>query len=104
MVPVTKQTNVFKQRAKKELVLLLVLLFIGLVVMPIATFVVGEQFFGAYGGHGYGDFFGTISSKIRAGDLVTWFLILSPYLAWQTVRLTAFGWKIASHRGGQTSP
>lgn len=103
MVPVTQQANGLKQRAKKETGLLLVLLFIGLVVMPIATFIVGEQFFGAYGGNGYSDFFGTISGKVRTGDVVAWFLILAPYLAWQTVRLTAFGWKIASHRGGQTS-
>jgi hypothetical protein len=103
MVPVTEQAKAFKQRAKKEIGLFLGLLFIGLVVVPFATFLVGEQFFGAYGGHGYSDFYGTISGKIRTGDVVAWFLILSPYLAWQTARLTAFGWKIASHGGGQTS-
>jgi hypothetical protein len=102
MIPVAQQANVFKQRAKKEIGLLLGLLFIGLVVMPIATFIVGEQLFGAYGGRGYSDFFGTLSGKIRTGDLVAWFLILSPYLAWQTVRLTALGWQLAGHHGDQT--
>jgi hypothetical protein len=102
MIPVAQQANEFKQRAKKEVALLLGLLFIGLAVMPFATFIVGEQLFGAYGGHGYSDFFGTLSGKIRTGDLVAWFLILSPYLAWQTVRLTALGWQLASHRDDQT--
>ena len=93
-----EQYLVFKQRATKEAALLAVLLFFGMVVMPLATFLVGEQFFGEYGGHGYGDFFGTLSSKIRSGDIVAWFLVLSPYLAWQTLRLTAFGWKSLSRR------
>jgi hypothetical protein len=102
MIPVALQANVFNQRAKKEVALLLGLLFIGLVVMPFVTFIVGEQLFGAYGGHGYSDFYGTLSGKIRTGDLVAWFLILSPYLAWQTARLTALGWQLAGHRGDQT--
>lgn len=88
----------FKRRATKEIALLSVLLFVGVVVMPIAIFLVGKQFFGAYGGHGYGDFFGTLSAKIRSGDIVAWFLIMSPYLAWQTLRLTAFGWKVFGRR------
>ena len=69
------------------------LLFFGLVVLPIAIWFVGKAVFGAYGGAGYMDFFGTLSAKIRAGDTVAWFLVLSPYLVWQIVRLTAFGWR-----------
>ena len=70
------------------------LLFFGLVVLPIAIWFVGKAVFGAYGGTGYMDFFGTLSGKIRAGDTVAWFLVLSPYLVWQIVRLTAFGWRV----------
>jgi len=93
---VAKPTDAFKQRAMKELALLLGLLFVGLVLMPGAIYFVGQQFFGAYAGHGYGDFFATLSGKVRAGDIVAWFLIMAPYFAWQTIRLTVYGWTIAS--------
>jgi hypothetical protein len=49
--------------------------------------------FGAYGGNGYAEFFGILSSKIRGGDLVAWFLVLSPYFGWQCLRLIAYGWR-----------
>jgi hypothetical protein len=69
------------------------LLFLGFVLMPIAIYVVGRDLFGEYGGAGYGEFFNMLSGKIRSGDRVAWFLVLSPYLAWQTLRLTRFGWR-----------
>ena len=78
----------------KELALLAILLFLGLAVLPIAIWFVGKAVFGAYGGAGYMDFFGTLSGKIRTGDLVAWFLVLSPYLVWQIVRLMALGWRV----------
>ena len=79
----------------KELALVATLLFFGLAVLPIAVWFVGKAVFGAYGGAGYMEFFGTLSGKIRSGDLVAWFLVLSPYLVWQIVRLMAFGWRTA---------
>ena len=82
-----------KRAVRKEVALLVGLLFFGIVLMPIAIFVTGQAVFGDYGGHGYGDFFGTLSAKLRAGDLVAWFLVTSPYLAWQCLRLMAFGWR-----------
>ena len=82
-----------KHVATKELAVFLGLLFFGFVLMPIAIYIVGETIFGAYGGYGYGDFFGTLSSKIRTGDAVAWFLVLSPYLACQTFRLMRYGWR-----------
>jgi len=80
---------------KKEGALLATLLFVGIVLLPIAVWFVGKAVFGAYGGAGYADFFGTLSGKIRSGDLVAWFLVLSPYLAWQCGRLMALGWRSA---------
>lgn len=85
---------VLKNVIRKEVGLLAGLLFFGLVVMPIAIFWVGQSIFGAYGGHGYSEFFGIISEKIRAGDRVAWFLVLAPYLAWQCLRLTALAWRL----------
>ena len=86
-------TSPYRRVFRKELLLLSVLLFFGLVLMPIAIYVVGDAVFGEYGGHGYGDFFKTLSGKLRRGDDVAWFLVLSPYLVWQVLRLMAFAWR-----------
>lgn len=92
--------DLVKHIARKEVALFVGLLFVGLVLMPIAIYLVGGKVFGAYGGYGYGDFFGTLSGKIRAGDAVAWFLVLAPYLAWQILRLTWHGWRLASRPHG----
>lgn len=86
-------TSTFRRVFRKELLLLSVLLFFGIVLMPIAIYVVGDAIFGAYGGHGYGDFFATLSGKLRHGDGVAWFLVGAPYLVWQVFRLMAFAWR-----------
>lgn len=78
---------------KKEAALFTGLLFVGLVILPICIWFVGKSVFGQYGGAGFSDFFGTLSSKIRSGDIVAWFLVLSPWLVWQCLRLIAFGWR-----------
>jgi len=91
------QPSSVRQRATKELAYLTGFLFLGLVIVPIIIFQVGQAVFGAYGGAGYGDFFGTLSAKVRSGDSVAWFLILSPYLGWQCLRLLIFGWRMAGH-------
>lgn len=82
-----------RQLARKEIALLVGFLFLGLVIMPIVIYFVGQSVFGTYGGVGYVDFFGTLSGKVRSGDLVAWFLILSPYLGWQCLRLMSFAWR-----------
>lgn len=79
--------------ATKELALFTGFLFFGLVLMPAIIYFVGNAVFGAYGGVGYGDFFSTLSAKVRGGDLVAWFLVLSPYLGWQILRALAFAWR-----------
>ena len=84
-----------RQLAGKEIALFTGLLFAGLVIMPILIYFVGQSVFGTYGGIGYGDFFGTLADKVRSGDIVAWFLILSPYLGWQCLRLMVFAWRIS---------
>ena len=91
-----KQPSPRGKTLKKEAALFCGLLFLGLVVLPFAIWFVGQAVFGAYGGAGYGDFFGTLSGKIRNGDLVAWFLVLSPWLVWQIARLMVFGWRAAA--------
>ncbi|MBT8090205.1 MAG: hypothetical protein KJO01_08355 [Gammaproteobacteria bacterium] len=89
----TENPSIVKRGIRRELGLFVGLLFVGFVLMPVAIFWVGQSLFGAYGGQGYSDFFGTISEKIRSGDGVAWFLVLSPYLVWQCLRLTALAWR-----------
>lgn len=82
-----------KQTIRKEAALFFGLLFVGFVIVPIAIYWIGPRLIGEFGGHGYGEFFGAISARIRSGDMATWFFVLAPYLAWQVLRLTAYGWR-----------
>ncbi len=86
----------FRRVATKEVALLTGLLFLGLAIVPMAIFWVGQTVFGPYADGGYGDFTGSLVSRIVSGDPVAWFLILSPYLGWQVLRLTRFAWKSIS--------
>jgi len=97
-VKTTNSPTSLRKHATKEAALFAGLLFIGLVVVPIIIYKVGQTVFGTYGGVGFVDFFGTLNAKIRDGDTVAWFLVLSPYLGWQCLRLMAFFWKLT---GGQ---
>ena len=85
----------FKQKILKETALFFGLLFIGFVIVPIAIYWVGPRVLGEFGGAGYADFFGNLSARIRSGDLAAWFFVLSPWLVWQILRLTAFAWRIS---------
>ena len=91
----TTKPSAIRQIATREIALFTGLLFLGLVIMPILIYYVGQFVFGTYGGVGYGDFFGTLGGKIRNGDIVAWFLILSPYFGWQCLRLLMFAWRIS---------
>ena len=70
-----------------------ILLFIGLVIAPIAIYLVGRVVFGEFAGAGYTDFFGRLSGRVRSGNLAAWFLVLSPWLGVQLIRLLALGWR-----------
>lgn len=96
---VTVKQNELKQIALKELALFLALLFFGFVVAPIVIYAVGQNLLGQFGGYGYGDFFSTLSTKIRSGDATAWFFILSPYLVWQMLRLTLHAWRSTAAAG-----
>jgi len=91
----TPESPGFRQRISKEIALFSGFVFVGLVILPSLIFAVGESVFGTYGGVGYFDFFATLSGKVRGGDHVAWFLISSPYLGWQCLRLMAYAWRIS---------
>ena len=98
--PAKESTTTPRDRLTKELALFFGLLFVGLVLLPIGIYQVGQSVFGDYGGSGYADFFGTLSRKVRSGDIVACFLVLSPYLGWQTLRLLHFGWRAIGRMAG----
>lgn len=79
-----------KKRAERELALLLLLLLAGLLLLPISVYIVGDAIFGDYAGAGFGGFYASLHEQLRNGQAAVWFLVLSPYLAWQTARLTVF--------------
>ena len=82
-----------KTSVLREAALLLGLLLVGLVVVPILIYLIGPRLLGEFGGHGFADFFGSLGARIRSGEAAAWFLVLSPYLVVQVLRLTWFGWR-----------
>lgn len=80
----------FKKRLIHELYLFAILLFIGYIVLPVAIYFVGGAVFGAYE-DGYAAFFAGLTRNLAGLSGVYWFLVLSPWLSVQTLRLTWFG-------------
>ena len=70
-------------------------LLFGLLILPVLVFIVGQVIFGDFAGGGLGAFFTGIHGMLRNGNLVVWFLVLSPYLILQTLRLSLGLFKIA---------
>ncbi|MEM1174663.1 MAG: hypothetical protein AAGA33_12490 [Pseudomonadota bacterium] len=79
-----------KHKIVNEIALFAAFLFFGFLILPFAIYVVGGVVFGDYSG-GYGQFFGRMSRGLVDGHWPTWFLVLSPYLLVQIVRLSLLG-------------
>lgn len=79
-----------KKRIERELALFLLLLLAGLLLLPISVYLVGDAIFDGYAGAGFSGFYAALHQALRDGDAAVWFLVLSPYLVWQTLRLTLF--------------
>lgn len=86
MLPARQKT--FRDNARREIILLLVLVSASLLLMPIVIYLVGAEIFGDYAGNGFVDFYRDIYSDLRDTQTVVMFLLLSPYLIWQLLRLT----------------
>ena len=86
-------SSTLKHPIVREILLFVVLLVIGITVLPTVTYFVGELVFGAYGGGGLGSFVGELIGKLGRGDSFAWFLVLSPYIITQLIRLMAMGWR-----------
>lgn len=85
--------STLRNRITRETALFVGLFFAGFVLLPIAVWLIGDALFGDYGGAGYQGFFSRLSAKIRAGDGVAWFLVLSPYLGVSVLRLMRWAWR-----------
>lgn len=75
------------------------MLFAGLFLLPLSIYLVGESVFGEYSGAGFAGFYGRMHHEIRDGQPVVWFLVLSPYIIWQLLRLTFWGYRVAARQG-----
>lgn len=94
----TERPHSVRKIIVREAALLLGFVFIGLVLLPLAIYLVGQVIFGDYGGGSYGHFFSDLNGRVRAGDAAAWFLVLSPYLGWQTLRLIGLAWRVAGRQ------
>lgn len=94
----SKQLQSFKKALIKESRLLVFLLFAGILLLPIAIYLVGQAVFGEYSGAGFSGFYMQLHHDIRDGLPVVWYLILSPYIIWQLFRLTVWGFRSISAR------
>ena len=88
----------WKAIAGRESVLFLWMLLGGLFLLPVAIYVIGLALFGEYGGSGFSAFYANLHSELLAGAPSVWFLILSPYLIWQLLRLTIRAFRMAGQR------
>ena len=96
------QKNSIRAIVRKETATLVFLFLIGLVVLPVLVYLVGNIVFGAYDGSGFSAFYGALHSDFRAGEPVVWFLMLSPYIGWQILRFTVWGFRYPQHRDAPT--
>ena len=79
-----------RRRLQREAILFSALFFGGLLLLPLAIYVVGKAVFGDYGGGDFFDFFVALHARLWQGDLTALFLMLSPYLLLQLLRLTIY--------------
>jgi hypothetical protein len=93
----------FMQILRSETLTLLLLLFAGTLLLPIAIYMVGGKIFGAYSGSGFGDFYRDIHGDLRDGQPVVIFLVLSPYLIWQLLRTSFYVFRRMSPSRAQRS-
>lgn len=82
-----------RSRLKREIVLFAALLGAGLLLLPIAIYFVGRAIFGGYADGDYFDFAGNLYRGLLHGEPTILFLLLSPYLVWQALRLTVVAFR-----------
>jgi len=89
----TESRNSFKHTLRRESVTLLLLILVGVLFLPLAIYLVGAEIFGEYVRGGFGSFYREIHSDLREGQPVVIFLLISPYLVWQLLRLSFYAFR-----------
>ena len=97
--PLSESSSSIVRILRRESLTLLFLTFVGTVILPITVYFVGFKVFGDYAGAGLGGFFRDIHSDARDGQPVVIFLLLSPYLIWQLLRLSFYVFRRFSPNG-----
>jgi hypothetical protein len=73
---------------RREAILLIIMTLVGVLILPLCVFLVGKFVFGEYAGAGFGEFYRDIHSDLRSGEPDIVFLLFSPYIIWQLIRLS----------------
>lgn len=96
-----QQARPFRQTLTREAALLLWFALAGILLLPLAIYLVGQSVFGDYGGGAFADFYRDLHSRLRGGDPVVWYLVCSPYVFWQLLRITLWAFRRTnrSHAG-----
>jgi hypothetical protein len=94
----SRQNRNPSRAVRREAILFLTLLPIGLFLLPAAVYIVGSAIFGEFGGSGFGAFYAMLIEELRGGEPAVWFLVLSPYIVWQLLRLTLGAFRAAADR------
>lgn len=76
------------KKLRKEIILFIVFLFFGLFLLPFLIYLIGYMVFGDYAGGGFTDLYKDLYTGVSHIDPVAWFIILSPYLIWISLRQT----------------
>ena len=80
-------------RWRKEAVLAIGCIAVGLLILPALIYLVGIQILGTYGGGPHiGSFYGDFLRNLGAGVVRTWFIVLAPYLLLSLLRLIFWPW------------
>lgn len=85
-----------RRRLKQEVVFHVGLLLFGMLLLPLAVYLVGQLVFGRYEGDGYGGFYSALLGGLVGGDFVAWFLVLSPLLLVLVLRGIARAWRASA--------
>ena len=74
------------QTILREALLALALFLVGLIILPAAIYVVGQQIIGEYES-GLSGYYESLAAALAAPNGFAWLLVLSPYLTIQLLRL-----------------
>jgi hypothetical protein len=94
-------------RWRKEVVLAISCIAVGLLVLPALIYMVGGPILGAYGGGPHiGSFYGDFVRNLGTGVVRTWFIVLAPYLFVSLMRLIFWPWgrKLPDNQPGPSGP